>query len=123
VSLDGLLATRGACVRIRRATRGANTVGATTRTWDDAPDSPVRMLLEELTAGKAQRAWGLETLATFRATVSADADVQKLDGCYVEDGRFAGTFLRVEEDPRGSELGPQFRVLGLVRTPTERFGL
>lgn len=122
MSVTGLLTVRGARVRVRRAVQTQGTDGATQRTWRDAPTARVAMLLEELTAERAQRIWGIESTARFRATVEACADVQKFDGLVVEDGRFAGLHLRVEEDPRGSELGPQLRLLGLALTK-ETFGV
>ncbi len=122
MSLGGVIAMRGATVRIRRAVQTQGADGATQRTWRDAPTRRATMLLEELSAEKAQRLWGIETVARFRATLEAEADVRKYDGVIVEDGRFVGLHLRVEEDPRGSELGPQLTLLGLALTK-ETFGL
>jgi len=116
VSVAGLIDTKGAWVRVRRATQAQGTDGATRRTWGDAPESRTQVLLEELTAAKAQRIWGAESVARFRATVHACADVQKYDVLRVESGRFIGLTLRVEEDPRGSELGPAIALLGLATT-------
>ncbi len=117
-----MIDTRGATVRVRRATQATGTDGGTRRTWDDAPVSRVKILLEEITAGKAQRVWGNESVATFRGTLRAGDDVQKFDVLVVESGRFRGQQLRVEEDPRGSELGPQLSLLGLATTK-EKVGL
>lgn len=91
------------------------------RTWADAP-AKVKLLLEEITAEKAQRLWGLETQATYRGTAKDSADLRKLDGLIVETGKFTGTRLQVLEDPRGSELGPQLVIIGLRQTK-ETFGL
>lgn len=109
-------------MRVRRAVQSQGTDGATKRTWQDAPVARVPMLLEELTAEKAQRLWGAESQARFRATIEAEADVVKYDGLVVEEGRFIGMHLRVEEDPRGGELGPQLKLLGLALTK-ETLGL
>ena len=114
MSISGLLDTRGASARVRRAVQTQSGTGATMRTWEDAPTARVKVLLEELTAEKAQRIWGAESVARFRATIDADGDVQKYDVLVIEDGRFVGLQLRVEEDPRGSELGPQLKLLGLA---------
>lgn len=114
MSISGLLDTRGASARVRRAVQTHSGTGATMRTWEDAPTARVKVLLEELTAEKAQRLWGAESVARFRATIDADDDVQKYDVLVIEDGRFVGLQLRVEEDPRGSELGPQLKLLGLA---------
>lgn len=122
MSISGLIATRGATARVRRAVQTASAQGGTNRSWGDAPTARVQILLEELTAAKAQRIWGAESAARFRGTVDADRDVRQYDVLVIESGRFEGSHLRVEEDPRGSELGPQLKLVGLALTK-ERVGL
>lgn len=114
MSLAGVIVMRGATARVRRAVQTASAQGGTNRTWADAPTRRVKVLLEEVTAVKAQQLWGIETAARYRGTIDCEDDVQKFDVLVIEDGRFEGLRLRVEEDPRGSELGPQLTLLGLA---------
>lgn len=120
MSLAGRIDIDGSRCRVRRATQ---TVGATgtTRTWADTARK-VKLLLEEITAEKAQRLWGLESQATIRATGKASADLKKLDGLIVETGKFKGMHCQVVEDPRGSQLGTQLVIFGLLQTK-ETFGV
>lgn len=124
MSAEGMVDVRGVRARVRRSVQdlGGGSGGATKREWRDGPQPFIRILLEEVTAEKAQRIWGLETVATFRGTVRARADVKKLDGLIVSDGKFRNERFRVQEDPRGSELGPQLLVLGLQKV-NEAFDL
>lgn len=117
-----MIDVRGARCRVRRATQSSGVASVTQRAWTDAPGSPVKLLLEEITAEKAQRIWGMESVATVRATMKHDTDLRKLDGLMVLTGKYAGNFYLVVEDPKGSELGTQLVLLGL-QSSKDRFGL
>jgi hypothetical protein len=120
--MAGQIQINGAMCRVRRADQSTGTDGGTVRAWQEVGTQPQHVRLIQLSAGQAQRMWGLESTARFIGAADMEADIQQLDGILVQDGAFAGTRLRVESVTKTLGLGrTRYQQLELTET-TETFG-
>jgi hypothetical protein len=94
VSLDGLRQTRGSTATLKRPTKTKKPQGDTGVVWPTIA-SGIQVLLQELSAGQAQRRFGRETTASALAVFEPTQDVRGDDGLIVTAGPHSGTRWKV----------------------------
>lgn len=116
-----LLMQYGEVGTFRRATESQAANRSTVRSWDDVAASiGLKLLIEPLNVYAAQKIFGQETEARFRAHLALEADVLMGDGLVMTAGQLAGTAYRVVE--RLPHVLGQVLILGLAQTkPGESF--
>jgi hypothetical protein len=118
-----LVDKNGQTCTVRQSTQTRGLDGSAVLAWADAVDSngetlvEVKVILEPISSGAAQRIWGLTTEARLRGWVPINIEIVQKQGLIVTagDARFVGRrFSVVECDPYA--IG-QTRILGLKETP------
>jgi hypothetical protein len=114
MSLDGVINIRGSTCTVRRPTETKAADKTTVRSWADAATG-LKVLLDEVAAGKAQHLWGRETEARISGFAPSTSDVRVDDVLIVTAGAYIGQKMRVVEAPSPA-LGPARKPLALART-------
>jgi len=115
MSLEGVIARRGASCRIHRPADARQPDGSTARTWP-VVSADTRLLLEELEDSLLRRVFGQETTATARAIASLRSDVRLDDGVVVLTGPYTGRMFVVVSAPQHPASGSGHRELALALT-------
>lgn len=116
MSLAGFAARRGSTLTIRRATASERADGSTRNAWADVA-TLVPAPLEVIGTEVAQRLWGAETRARYRALLPIDCGAVIGDGIVVTAGAQAGrSFRLVESNPHPYGGSPHIEA-GLALTP------
>ncbi len=92
--------TRENLIKVNTYRPGAQTSGGGGQPVDPIPTTikkSMYMKLEKLSGGQAQRDFGDQSKAKWRATVDSDANILENDLIEIISGPYSGTILQVED--------------------------